>query len=665
MRSRLLYYCFVALVALSFGAAGLYAQAPRVSLIEEFTNASCGPCASQNPTFEHFLAQPVHNSELIPIVWHVNWPGGDVMNAANPDVYQNRVSLYGIQGVPSAVVNGLVEVPPADTAQLMEKVLEVAGVSPISINIAMTENGSQVSGEVVVHTTDALSNAVLQIVVTEGYHYYASAGSNGEKEFFYIARDMLPNVDGTELSMAADETKNIPFSFEKDAEWNPSEIYIVAYVQSTSNKEVLQANSNRVYLSVPTGETVYEKLENAPRTFGGSFSIPMTGTYKIGAVSELPAEWNGTISIDGTPVTGEQEFQFTEGATVSFSATIAPATGLRRDGNLVFNVSGPRGASGRATYRYINSPIQILMSMHDGGNATTIAAYDAALKAANTWSYAFAVMDENAMFNPAEHLINTHVFGGYFSFTEEFMNSIAAQVAAGGKLWFTGGDLGWGLTDPDALQYDPNCYQDDMFLKNVLHAEYVADVPAQATTHAVRGFANDPIADGLQFTVRGYPDVIKTYNGSEAAFYYGTTQANIAGVRFANESVRFVYYPFAVETITSKPVLNNLTKKTIEWLLGLTDVTPVQTAADGFGLGMYPNPASGAAQVPVVVPNAQQVTIALYNIYGQKVATVFEGQVAAGASQYALNTADLPAGTYTLKLQAGSHVTTKMISVVK
>ena len=46
-------------VALFAAAANVsYAQTARVTLIEEATNASCGPCAAQNPTFQAYLMQP-------------------------------------------------------------------------------------------------------------------------------------------------------------------------------------------------------------------------------------------------------------------------------------------------------------------------------------------------------------------------------------------------------------------------------------------------------------------------------------------------------------------------------------------------------------------------------------------------------------------------------
>ena len=47
----------ITLIVLAVCAAGfnLNAQSTRLVLAEEFTQASCGPCASQNPTFNNLL----------------------------------------------------------------------------------------------------------------------------------------------------------------------------------------------------------------------------------------------------------------------------------------------------------------------------------------------------------------------------------------------------------------------------------------------------------------------------------------------------------------------------------------------------------------------------------------------------------------------------------
>ena len=80
------------------------AQPTRLVLFEEFTQASCGPCASQNPAFNALLA--ANSAKAISIKYQTSWPGVDPMNAANPVDAQARVTYYSVSGVPWSAMDG-------------------------------------------------------------------------------------------------------------------------------------------------------------------------------------------------------------------------------------------------------------------------------------------------------------------------------------------------------------------------------------------------------------------------------------------------------------------------------------------------------------------------------------------------------------------------------
>src|SRR5262245_53204171 len=54
------------------------AQSPKYCLIEEFTQASCPPCAAQNPGFEANILEP-NPGTVRQISYHTSWPGVDPM----------------------------------------------------------------------------------------------------------------------------------------------------------------------------------------------------------------------------------------------------------------------------------------------------------------------------------------------------------------------------------------------------------------------------------------------------------------------------------------------------------------------------------------------------------------------------------------------------------
>lgn len=73
-------------------------------LHEEFTQASCGPCASQNPAFNAVLA--ANTAKATSLKYQTSWPGVDPMNAQNPTDVQTRVNYYSVNGVPDAIMDG-------------------------------------------------------------------------------------------------------------------------------------------------------------------------------------------------------------------------------------------------------------------------------------------------------------------------------------------------------------------------------------------------------------------------------------------------------------------------------------------------------------------------------------------------------------------------------
>lgn len=65
-------------------------------------------------------------------------------------------------------------------------------------------------------------------------------GSQGEDTLFAIFWDMLPDDDGTPISLNPDETADIPQSFTINEEWQREDCYLSVFVQK-DNREIVQA----------------------------------------------------------------------------------------------------------------------------------------------------------------------------------------------------------------------------------------------------------------------------------------------------------------------------------------------------------------------------------------------------------------------------------------
>ena len=73
-----------------FVGVAVNAQSQRLTLLEEFTQASCGPCASQNPALNTLLSG--NESKAVSIKYQTNWPGVDPMNTQTQTWVAPRVS---------------------------------------------------------------------------------------------------------------------------------------------------------------------------------------------------------------------------------------------------------------------------------------------------------------------------------------------------------------------------------------------------------------------------------------------------------------------------------------------------------------------------------------------------------------------------------------------
>ena len=98
MKKTLLLSLFVALTIVAT------AQTQRTVLLEHFTQASCGPCATNNPLVKAYL--DATSTPVVPIKYQTSWPGFDPMNLHNPTDVQTRVTYYGVTGVPDIVIDG-------------------------------------------------------------------------------------------------------------------------------------------------------------------------------------------------------------------------------------------------------------------------------------------------------------------------------------------------------------------------------------------------------------------------------------------------------------------------------------------------------------------------------------------------------------------------------
>ncbi|HWF43481.1 MAG TPA: T9SS type A sorting domain-containing protein [Candidatus Kapabacteria bacterium] len=94
---------------------------------------------------------------------------------------------------------------------------------------------------------------------------------------------------------------------------------------------------------------------------------------------------------------------------------------------------------------------------------------------------------------------------------------------------------------------------------------------------------------------------------------------------------------------------------------GVNSVSGGAAIANAFSV--FPNPASGDANVSLSLPRATHLNISVVDLTGKTRAVVRDGMSEAGASQYLIDCSRLPSGTYYVTLSAGDAIETKRLII--
>ena len=78
-----------------------------------------------------------------------------------------------------------------------------------------------------------------------------------------------------------------------------------------------------------------------------------------------------------------------------------------------------------------------------------------------------------------------------------------------------------------------------------------------------------------------------------------------------------------------------------------------------------PNPTASASTVRFAMPDAGTVSVSVYDLLGREVATLAQGEMAAGWHTATLDASRLSAGVYVVRMQAGSFQATQRMTVVR
>lgn len=217
---------------------------PKMVLAEMFYGANTRVSAqffNREAIQQYIFGKP---NLFIPIKFYNNWPeGNDEIYNANPEMIDARFAFYGLNTIPRLVVDGDVYENGKDTMLIMPIEREKMGIqsTPYLITVSHKIEGDLVKATVKIKSDVAANNKKLQVALVE-YSYEYEAGT-GEREHYFIARDMDGNGAGKDFSLKAGEEKTFEVVFPKK-NYKEAELYIVAWMHGNNYKTVEQAGTN-------------------------------------------------------------------------------------------------------------------------------------------------------------------------------------------------------------------------------------------------------------------------------------------------------------------------------------------------------------------------------------------------------------------------------------
>ncbi len=661
------------IILLLLFAGMLFGQTRRIVLLEEATNASCGPCAYYNPGLQQFYAQ--HFGGVISVRYHAWWPGNDPMYQSAKDDCVNRIHYYNINGVPNYVMDGKLEGVPASISAMQNQMEERLSIpSPLKLHVKAQFDDDSVKARITLIVVDTVkaTKLFLRVAVTQRMVSYANPpGSNGEKDFGEVLRKMLPTAMGTGLNtLSVGDTLNFRFSTPVKNDWDSGDLGVVAWVQSDATKEILQSALHfpttiitdpnpdiTILTATQSSDVPYFIFNDTPDT------VHVTLMLKN---KNAPNDWHFNLKANNT-INSEIPLEILPGDTAYFSLQVQ--AGQRGTGEVtIFSQNDDDDGFYGEGYGYGYSVVfsglvpqnsDILLIDDDGG-----AGYEKNFtKILDAHNYDYICLAENFLDTLAKctdlnqyKLIIWNASWAFPVFTPSDVRLLSDYLKKGGNALLFGQDVAWDVFDPAG---ESHFAEAESLMQNYFSVRFLED---NSKGTKLLGIESDPISHGLSFELeRPYgfnnlmPDAIEPLSGAQPVFKYNTDK--IGAIRFDGGNFRTIIYGISFEEIEGDANREAVLLRSIDWATGVTaleskEMIPGQTAL----LPNYPNPFNPSTTIhyTINVPGKTQVNLAVYNVLGQKVRQVVQAKQASGEYKFTLNASDLPSGIYFCRLKTGT-----------
>jgi hypothetical protein len=548
----------------------LSAQTQRLVLIEEATNASCGPCAQQNPAFMALLN--ANRDKITAVMYHWWFPGYDPMHLHNVAENNGRVSYYGINGVPTAVIDGVIPSgagfgypggPHGFTQALIDQYYAIPSPFELDMYHYLSPDEDTIHVFARIRAAQDYTSEVVKIhmaVIEKVITFATPPGSNGETVFHDVMKKMLPSHLGTVIPNTWEEGDYLIYkeSWKLANIYNMNQLGVVGFIQQNISKSVQQAanSDDEPFDAFYNTDAALLKLSNLTQTNCSGLLAPIITIANYGAdpltsmdivyqVNEEDAHidnWTGNL-------------QYLESAIVE----------LPEIDFLVLN----------------QNSIDVTLDNVNG----TVDEYTKN----NTISFDFNISQAT----PDEIKLRIRLDSNPQEITWDVKNM-------DGEIVFSGGPY----TTPNVIVNETMIFED--------MGCYIFTI-------------NDAGGDGLQ--APGF-----------FVLYYGSNTQIVSGTTFGSQ----VKAQFDVG--------------------GTLNIDTPEFAGD---INFYPNPIQNYGILAFRLETKANVDISVFNLVGQMVKQVSNGELEAGMHQIYIEASNLESGFYILSARINDNVITRKISVIR
>lgn len=265
-----------------------YGTTQKIPMIEHFSSSTCGPCVSTNISM---LTLTNNNPGKFSYTkYPMNWPGSGDPYYTNEGAI--RRYYYGVMAVPQTFIDGIDQ----GTTAVSQDVFDEQYNTPAYADIrgAFTVDGSVITIIVDIMSYIDMNNVTAFVSVNEKTTH-DNVGSNGETEFHHIMMKMLPDAQGSTVSINGGDYTRLEFTYDMSTTnvEEMDDLEVSVWLQDYAIKEIYNSHFLYEYTEHPYPVQNLQMTENDNNTMTISWDSPESGNpvgYNVYLNSELVAE---------------------------------------------------------------------------------------------------------------------------------------------------------------------------------------------------------------------------------------------------------------------------------------------------------------------------------------------------------------------------------------